>query len=92
MAYTEKVTFEIDLSKIDKSAIKEVASGKWMKVTLVPTPDNQYNEYLVSQYIGKGQSGVILGNGNDMSTVMDKINGNSKPVQLEESSDKPLPF
>ena len=92
MAYSEKVTFEIDLSKINKDAIKDIPSGKWMKVTLVPTPDNKYNEYLVSQYIGKGEQGVILGNGNDMSTVMDKINGNSKPVQLEESSDDPLPF
>ena len=92
MAYSEKITFEIDLNKINKTAIKEVSSGKWMKVTLVPTPDNQYNEYLVSQYIGKGENGVILGNGNDMSTVMDKINGNTKPVQLEKSSDDPLPF
>lgn len=80
MAYTEKVTFEINLDKINTSAIRNASNGKWLKMTLVPTPDNEFNQYLVSQYV-KGEQGVILGNGNDLSTVLEKIKGQqSAPV------------
>lgn len=104
MAYTEKVTFEINLDKINTSAIRNASNGKWLKMTLVPTPDNEFNQYLVSQYV-KGEQGVILGNGNDLTTVLEKIKGQqSAPVpqamawedsakkDVKPQEDQPLPF
>ena len=88
MAYSEKITFEIDLDKVDKNACRSASNGTWLKVTMIPTPDNKYNEYLVSQYV-KGGQGEILGNGNDLNTVLNKINGGGSE---ESKEDAPMPF
>ena len=65
MAYSEKISFSVDCSKINKEKLKD---GKYLNLTLVPTPSSQYNEYMVSQYMGKDESGNIVGNGDDLQT------------------------
>jgi len=99
MAYSEKITFEINLDKVDKNAVRSASNGTWLKMTIVPTPDNKYNEYLISQYV-KGGQGEILGNGNDLNTVLSKISGGgggSQPVPTSmqwegKKGEEPLPF
>jgi hypothetical protein len=89
MAYTEKITFDIDLTKVDKEKLNK---GKYLKMTIVPTPSSPYNEYMISQYMGAGESGNIIGNGDDLQTVLDKIGGDKPPMKLDESSTNGLPF
>ena len=34
--------------------------------TVVPTPTNEWNDYMVPQYMGRGVDDIILGNGRDL--------------------------
>lgn len=88
MAYNEKITFEVNLNNINKDAVRKVANGQWLKMTIVPTPESPYSEYMVTQYV-KGEKGPILGNGSDLNTVLNKINGGGSE---ESKEDAPMPF
>lgn len=96
MAYTEKITLKIDVNKIDKNAIYRGEKGNYITLTIIPTPNNQYNDYMVKQYI-KGQEDPILGNGSDL--IFDEHNngGQGAPQKqeggsAEQPADNDLPF
>lgn len=93
MAYDKKISVSIDLTKINKQHLFEGKKGVYMDVTIVPTPDNQYgNDYLVSQYLGKGQErGPILGNGKDLNFGNDSdSNSAAFPGSMADDPDKPV--
>jgi len=70
MAYDKKVTIKLNVNKIDKEHLYQGEKGKYLTLTVVPTPNNQYgDDYMVTQYRGKGIDSVILGNGRDLNAA-----------------------
>ena len=67
MAHTEKISLKVNVDKIDKASLYKGEKGTYLTLTIVPTPSNQWNDYLVSQYMGKGVDDIILGNGRDLN-------------------------
>lgn len=66
MAYDKKITLKVDVSKIDKDQLYQGEKGVYLTLTVIPTPDSQWNDYMVTQYRGKELDSVILGNGKDL--------------------------
>lgn len=96
MAYDKTISLDIDLHKVLKENLNK---GQYLKLTVIPTPNSEYHEYMVKQYNGAGLDSHPVGNADDMETIMRKIaekNGKSfnepQPMKLAESSEDPLPF
>lgn len=67
MAHEKKVTLSINLNKLSKEHFYQGKKGVYATLTLVPTPNSQYgDDYMVTQYLGKGLDSIILGNANDL--------------------------
>ena len=79
MAHSEKISLKVNVDKIDKNALYKGEKGTYLTLTIVPTPSNQWNDYLVSQYLGKGVDDIILGNGRDLNFNQGD-SGQSKPT------------
>jgi len=70
----EKITMTINLDKIQEDRAWEYNGARYISVTLIPTPDNQYGkDYMCKQYwkddtlpAGKYPDHPILGNGKTM--------------------------
>lgn len=94
MSYTEKISLNINVENIQKSALYKGEKGTYLRLTVIPTPDNQWNEYMVTQYLGKGVDDVILGNGRDL--VFKDNNGANKgpsgPAMPSTFNDDDIPF
>jgi len=66
------LTLQIDVTKIDKSRLKEVRrkngeTAKFLDLVLIDTPNSEYGDYMVTQQVTKEerQNGVklpVLGN------------------------------
>lgn len=68
MAYDKKISVSINVSNINKEHLFQGKKGLYMDATIVPTPHSKYgDEYMVTQYLGKGIDSVILGNGKDLN-------------------------
>ena len=85
---------KVNVEKINKDQLFKGKKGTYLTLTLVPTPNNQYgDDYMITQYMGKGVDDIILGNGRDLNFDNDN---NSAPVpqamELETSSEEDLPF
>ena len=91
MAYTEKISLRVNVDKIDKDALFKGEKGTYLNLTIVPTPTNQYDDYMITQYRGKGEENVILGNGRDL-VFNDSNSKETQPMKLAESSTDGLPF
>ncbi len=89
MPYTEKITAQIKLNKVNKEVIYTGKDGdKYITITVVPTPNSEYNQYMIKQYCGKDVDDVILGNGDDL--VFDnKEEEAAAPAEAEQDD---LPF
>ena len=63
------ISASIDVTKIDKERLFVGKKGKYLDVTLIETPNSQYDDdYMVVQSVTKeeregGMQGAILGNG-----------------------------
>jgi len=91
MAYTEKITAQINVNNIDKSAIYKGEKGNYITLTIVPTPKNPYNDYMVKQYI-KDKEDPILGNGKDLIFEDKKEESKAAPQQENQDDNDGLPF
>jgi len=91
MAYTEKITAQINVNNIDKSAIYKGEKGNYITLTIVPTPNNPYNDYMVKQYI-KDKEDPILGNGKDLIFEDKKEESQAAPQQQQQDDNDGLPF
>lgn len=63
------ITIDIDVTKIDKGRLKD---GKYLKLTLIDTPNGKYGDFMVKQSVTKEEREArvdmpILGNGKDWS-------------------------
>jgi|TARA_B110000914_G_scaffold225378_1_gene245890 hypothetical protein len=92
MAHNSKVTIKVNVEKINKEILYKGKKGTYLTLTLVPTPNNQYgDDYMVTQYMGKGVDDIILGNGRDLN--FENADGSTpEAVELEPSSEDGLPF
>jgi len=87
MSYDKKISLSINVSKIQKEHLFQGKKGLYMDVTIVPTPNSQYgDEYMVTQYLGKGIESVILGNGKDLNFGNDS-DSNSAPLPSAMADD-----
>jgi hypothetical protein len=83
----EKITITLCLDKIDEAHAWDYNEKRYISVTLVPTPDNQYGkDYMVKQYwkdetlpAGKYPDHPILGNGKVMRASSATPAGSTKP-------------
>ena len=66
MPHSEKISLKINVEKLDKSALYKGEKGTYLTLTVVPTPTNEWNDYMVTQYMGRGVDDIILGNGRDL--------------------------
>ena len=67
--------------------------GLYLTLTLVPTPNNKYgDDYMVTQYMGKGVDSKILGNGKDLNFNGDNEPKKTEAPQPEEAASDDLPF
>lgn len=95
MPHTEKISLKINVEKLDKSALYKGEKGTYLTVTVVPTPSNEWNDYMVTQYMGRGVDDIILGNGRDL--VFNDANGgnnggNKGPAMPTSVNPDDLPF
>ena len=95
-----KIRLNLNLSQIDKSQIYEGKKGKYLSLTVIPTPDSAYNDFMLVQYV-KGSDNIICGNGDrlefddDGNIIKREDRGNSKPKAAPvnvENTDDDLPF
>lgn len=98
MAYNQKISLNINVDNIQKSALYKGEKGTYLRLTVIPTPDNQWNDYMCTQYMGKGTDDVILGNGRDL-VFNDNNSGNNTsgqaptgPAAPSNSNEDGLPF
>jgi len=68
----EPIKLNIDVTKIDKSALFKGAKGTYLNLVLWPSKPNEYgNDYMIKQDLGKdrkGEEAPILGNGKFFQT------------------------
>ena len=80
MAHDKKMSLKIKVDKIDKSQLYQGEKGLYLTLTVVPTPNNQYgDDYMITQYMGKGVDDIILGNGRDLDFGNDS-DSSSPPI------------
>lgn len=93
MAHEKKISLTINVDKIDKSQIYEGKKGRYITLTVIPTPNSEHNEYMCVQYIKGEQENPILGNGNDLNFDNPSTSNNSQPAAAEATGkDDDLPF
>lgn len=89
------ITLQIDVTKIDKSRLKEVSrkngeTAKFLDLVLIDTPNSEYGDYMVTQQVTKEerQSGVklpVLGNAKNI--VRGGGKSDQRPSQKTKESD-----
>jgi hypothetical protein len=90
MANDKKVSLKIKVDKIDKSQLYQGEKGLYLTCTVIPTPNNQYgDDYMVTQYMGKGVDDIILGNGKDLNFGNDS---DSNAAPMPSAMAENLPF
>ena len=90
MAHDKKVSLKLKVDKIDKSQLYQGEKGLYITLTIVPTPNNQYgDDYMVTQYMGKGVDDIILGNGRDLDFGNDS-DSSSPPIPSAMSDSMPF--
>lgn len=90
MAHDKKVSVKLKVDKIDKSQLYQGEKGLYLTLTIVPTPNNQYgDDYMVTQYMGKGVDDIILGNGRDLDFGNDS-DSSSPPIPSAMSDSMPF--
>ncbi len=78
---------KINVLKIEKERLFEGQKGTYLNIVLIPTPDNEYNDYMIVQQTEKDEDSIILGNASEV-----------KPKQAKDSPEPPedindtLPF
>jgi len=65
------IDVKINVDKIDKSKLFAGAKGTYLNITLIPTPNGQYGDYMAVQSSTKeerdaGKKSAILGNGKNI--------------------------
>lgn len=65
------IKLSIDLTKIDKSKIREKGQAKYYDIMVIETPDGKYGDYMVVESLSQeerqqGKKGTILGNGKNV--------------------------
>lgn len=90
MGYDKKISIRIKVDKIDKSALYQGEKGLYCTMTIIPTPNNQFgDDYMVTQYLGKGVDDIILGNGKDLNFGNDS-DSNSAPMPSSMADQMPF--
>ena len=90
MAHDKKMSLKIKVDKIDKSQLYQGEKGLYLTLTVVPTPNNQYgDDYMITQYMGKGVDDIILGNGRDLDFGNDS-DSSSPPIPSAMSDSMPF--
>jgi hypothetical protein len=90
MAHDKKMSLKIKVDKIDKSQLYQGEKGLYLTLTVVPTPNNQYgDDYMITQYMGKGVEDIILGNGRDLNFGNDS-DSSSPPIPSAMSDSMPF--
>ena len=84
------MSLKIKVDKIDKSQLYQGEKGLYLTLTVVPTPNNQYgDDYMITQYMGKGVDDIILGNGRDLDFGNDS-DSSSPPIPSAMSDSMPF--
>lgn len=71
------ITAKLDVTKIEKARLFKGQKGTYLDITLIPTPNGKYGDYMVVQSISKeerdnGVKAPILGNAKN-------VGGSSQP-------------
>ena len=93
------ITLSIDVTRIDKSRLKEITrkngqKAKFLELILIETPDGQYGDYMVKQGLTKEEREAkvempILGNGKNVGGGGNRQQ--SRPVQRQQKMDEVFP-
>lgn len=85
-------TGKIDVTKIDKNRLFKGEKGTYLDIVLIPTPENQYGDYMIVQSVTKeekekGVKGNILGS-------VKNLKKSDAPKQAETTNEESddLPF
>ena len=89
------ISLSIDVTKITKDRLFKGEKGTYLDAVLIPTPNNQYNDYMVVESISKeerdaGLKGVIIGSGKDIGKKVNPQQFEDDPTPNNEPTD--LPF
>lgn len=88
------ITGKIDVMKIRKDKLYAGAKGKYLDITLIPTPTSEYgDDYMIVQDLGKearqsGEKGPILGN----ARIRKPTGGQDQPPAQADGQKAALPF
>ena len=97
MAYENKISLNINVDNIQKSVLYKGEKGTYLRLTVIPTPENQWNDYMVTQYMGRDTEDVILGNGRDLvfkdnAAPAPALQAPTGPAAPSTSTDDGFPF
>jgi len=91
LAKLPPIQLTIKYDDIDVSKLYQGKKGRYLNIVLIPTPGNQYNEFMACQSISKedrdsGERGAILGNAN-----FNKRQGGNQQQQSRPPAAAPKP-
>jgi hypothetical protein len=91
------ITAKLDVLKIEKSRLYKGQKGTYLDITIIPTPNGKYGDYMIVQSISKeerdkGVKAPILGNGKNIGggSSGSQRQNNSPAAQSDNTDD--LPF
>jgi len=87
------ITGKIDVSKIDKTRLYKGEKGNYLSITLIPTPNGQYGDYMIVEEVTKqereaGKKGTILGNAKNVVKKSDPAPEASKHYSPDYTEDQ----
>jgi hypothetical protein len=103
MAYEKRINIRLNTDMLDKEKYFHGKKHIMADLTLIPTPTNEFNDYMIVQDSkekdadGKTVKGIIVGNAKDAN--FDKVNKQANPeppkpavAETDESTDESVPF
>jgi len=91
------IKIKINVNNIDKNRLFKGEKGTYLNAVLIPTPDNQYNDYMIVEDISKeererGTKGNILGNAKEFKSDSQQHTKQDNQVNSDEIKEDDLPF
>ena len=91
---TPIITLKINVTLIEKARLFKGEKGTYLDLVLIPTPNNQYGDYMIKQSVKKEERDVkmpILGNAKIMAPAKPKPEADA-PAEEEPTPHEDVPF
>ena len=91
---TPIITLKINVTLIEKARLFKGEKGTYLDLVLIPTPNNQYGDYMIKQSVKKEERDIkmpILGNAKIMAQAKPKPEADA-PAEEEPDEQDSVPF